>query len=79
MRSLALLVLLAVVSWSASSQTLTIRVHAPSDTPDSAALLGAGNLPSLGSWQPDGLGMMKGDSAVWSARVTVPEGTGVLP
>ncbi len=74
MRSTALLILLAVVSWSASSQTLTIRVHAPSDTPDTASLFVAGNLPALGLWHADGLRMMKGDSAIWSAGVTAPEG-----
>ncbi|RPH37493.1 histidine kinase [bacterium] len=67
-----LIVLAAAFSFS---QTLTIRVQAPSDTPDTATLFVAGNLPALGQWQADGLRMMKGDSAIWSGSVTAPKGT----
>ena len=66
------ILLLAVVAiFSSFAQTLTIRVHAPAGTPDTATLFVSGNLPELGEWRPDGLRMTKGDSAIWKARVTV--------
>ncbi len=73
MKSLTLLLLVASFQ-SAVGQGLTIRVHAPANTPDSAILFVAGNLPELGSWRPDGLRMVKGDSGVWSAVLSLPRG-----
>jgi enterochelin esterase-like enzyme len=66
--------LLGLASSVLHTQTLTIRVQVPSDTPDSARLFIAGNLPALGSWRPDGLPMVKVDSTVWSAEVRVRKG-----
>ncbi len=59
------------------SQTLTVRVHVPPDTPDTATVFLSGSLPALGLWQADGLRMTKGDSAVWSASVSAARGTDV--
>ncbi len=78
MRFLLSLFLLLLVSLPQTlSQTLTIRVHAPADTPDTATIYVAGNLPALGSWRADGLRLVKGDSAVWSAGIIAPKGTEV--
>ncbi len=76
MKAIALLLFVTSIHVS-SSQTLTIRVHAPFDTPDTAKLFVAGNLPALGLWHADGLPMTKEDSAIWSGRVTTPKGTEV--
>lgn len=77
MRSIALTLLLAVACSFAFTQTLTIRVHAPSGTPDTASLYVAGNLHELGSWQPNGLRMSRINSSVWSASMRLPRGTEV--
>jgi predicted alpha/beta superfamily hydrolase len=73
--SLGIVLLLVAVRSFSPSHLLTIRVHAPADTPDSATLFVAGNLPALGAWQPDGLRMTKGDSSIWTATIVAPGDT----
>lgn len=75
MKSSSTFLLVIVFSALVHAQALTVRVHAPGDTPDTAALFVAGNLPELGSWRPDGLRMAKGDSGVWHATLQAPKGS----
>jgi predicted alpha/beta superfamily hydrolase len=65
---------LVVASSDSFSQTLTIRVHAPANTPDSASVYVAGNLPELGNWRADGVSMTRDSRLVWSAKVQPPRG-----
>lgn len=71
----ALLVLQS--AFSGCAQTLTVRVHPPRDTPDTATVYIAGSLPALGNWRPDGLAMTRQRDGSRTAAIRVPAETAV--
>ena len=67
--------LLALMVFTGRSQniTVTVKVVAPEETPDSAMIFIAGNKPVLGDWNPGRVGMTKGPST-WDFQFEASKG-----
>lgn len=73
-RAALLLFLAAVWAFFAHSQEcqIIVRVVAPPNTPDSALVFIAGNVPTLGNWDPSAVRLQKESDSVWSLVLKVP-------
>lgn len=69
---LLFIVKICIITSACSNQfaTLTFEVEA-ANLPQGDTVFVVGNLPALGSWQPNGLPMQKNDNGTWTATVAV--------
>lgn len=68
-------VLLLISSWSMVEAQTEVRVTFEVQTsvlPDSATVYVTGNLPELGSWQPDGVALQRQTDSLWTTTLTFP-------
>lgn len=61
-------------SQALSTPTVKVRVVVPKDTPDTARVFLAGNLPVLGTWRPDGMALARQSDGSWTGEFSVKAG-----
>lgn len=71
--SITLLLSFLIVTGCSQNITVTVKVVAPQETPESSMIFIAGNKPALGDWNPGRVGMTKGPSS-WDFQFEVSKG-----